>query len=87
MREETGEWLDPMLTEANARGIDTRPLMRQASMPVAESDNQFLEELATVVPAVKGIDWVRFGQLLRHELGWCETYPPHPDFPELRDVP
>jgi len=25
-----------------------------------------------------GIDWIRFGQLLRHELGWDETYPAYP---------
>ncbi len=30
---------------------------------------------------------MRFGQLLRHELGWDDKYPAYPDFPEARDVP
>jgi hypothetical protein len=46
-------------------------------------------QLAEVFPGAKAspIDWIRFGQLRRHELGWDDTYPAYPDFPELRDTP
>jgi hypothetical protein len=86
MREETADWLNPMLAEVDARNIDTRALMTQATMPAAETDVPWLENAPESV-GLRGFDWVRFGQLLRHELGWDETYPAIPDFPEARDVP
>jgi hypothetical protein len=90
MRDETGVWLEPMLDEADKRGIATTPLLYPASIPAAEADNEIGDWLAKhPVPGVehRATDWVRFGQLLRHELGWDDTYPAFPDFPETRDVP
>ena len=90
MRDESGDWLEPMFTEAQKRpDIDIHGLMRLASMPAAEADTPLLDRLAKNTPTgahVSGMDWVRFGQLLRHELGWDDTYPAFPDFPEARDV-
>jgi hypothetical protein len=87
MREETANWLEPMIVEADRQGIDIKPLMYPASMPAAEADNPFLDSLADVVPGIehRAMDWVRFGQLLRHEIGWDDTYPAYPDFPEARE--
>jgi len=72
------------------RGIDTTALLRRASMPAAGAGpNPSADEalrLADEFPGVTAgaIDWVRFGQQLRHDLGWDDTYPAEPDFPELR---
>ena len=92
MRNETGDWLAPMFEAANERpDIDTAALMQQSTMPAAENVapmNPILNRIADTMPgAVKAIDWVRFGELLRHELGWDDTYPAMPDFPETRDMP
>ena len=89
MREETAQWLDPMMYEAEQRGVDIHQLMRQATMPATEAATPLLDWLATADIGVefRGIDWVQLGQLLRHELGWDDTYPAYPDFPEARDVP
>ncbi|MGP4054168.1 hypothetical protein ACTWP6_04985 [Mycobacterium sp. 4D054] len=89
MRTETGAWLDPMIEAAAATGIDSAALMRQASMPAAEAGVPFLDDLARHTPpgaVARGIDWIHFGHLLRHELGWDDTYPALPDFPELRET-
>lgn len=90
MRDETAEWLNPMMEAAEATDIDAITLMHQASMPAAEADDPFLDQLARNAPLglpVHATDWVRFGQLLRHELGWDDTYPALPDFAELREQP
>jgi hypothetical protein len=93
MRDETAEWLNPMFEEVDRRGdIDILPLMTQSSMPAAEAATPFIDWMPKNVGDVPGvehraIDWVRFGQLLRLMLGWDDTYPAYPDFPEARDVP
>jgi hypothetical protein len=90
MRTETSEWLAPMAEAAARTDIDPHTLLQQASMPAAEADDPFLDQLARNTPpgaTAHGIDWVRFGQLLRHELGWDDTYPAFPNFPELREQP
>jgi hypothetical protein len=93
MRDETGKWLEPMLEAVEDRpDIDVRALIARSTMPAAKADSPHLDKLARLTqdaPAVKtqGFDWVRFGELLRHELGWDETYPAYPDFPETRDTP
>jgi hypothetical protein len=71
-----------MLEAAEGRAdIDTLPLMMQATASAAEAD--------AAHPGVDhgAIDWIRFGELLRHLLGWDDSYPAYPDFPEARDVP
>jgi hypothetical protein len=71
-------WLAPMLEAAENRpDIDIGRLMSQAAMPAAEAASPFLDSLAKAAPIdrVVGIDWIRFGELLRHELGWHETHP------------
>ncbi len=89
MREETADWLEPMFLEADKRGIDTPLLMHQSKMPAAEADSPPGGLLGDIVssgmlpPSARlwALDWVRFGQLLRRELGW-DTYPAYPEFPE-----
>lgn len=81
MRDSTADWLAPMLDAAENRpDIDINTLMSQATMPAAEADNKFFDWRAKNAPALghRGLEWIRFGQLLRHELGWDETYPDHP---------
>ena len=92
MRDETAKWLEPMLVEAENRSdIDGEGLMWQASMPAAEADAPWIEQEArrSITPEGKGsaVDWVRFGELLRQRLGWDDTYPAYPDFPETREMP
>lgn len=83
MRPETSAWLEPMLSEAERRhDIDIKELMRQATMPAAEMDTPFgdwLERTYGDMPGVRtgGIDWIRFGALLRDALGWRD-YPDQP---------
>lgn len=86
MREDTAHWLNPMLEEAQTRRIDTASLMVQASMPAQEVDWQALGKFnpARLMPEPgnpgivhRGIDWIRFGQLLREALSWS-WYPEDP---------
>ena len=73
-----------MMDAADAAGMtpaETQKLMWQASMPAAESTNPHAEWRAKNAPegaAIVAIDWVRFGYLLRHQLGWDDSYPDHP---------
>ncbi|MDT5094549.1 MAG: hypothetical protein QOH60_3912 [Mycobacterium sp.] len=89
MRGETSNWLKPMVKALDERDdIDIKQLMTQATMPAAEADDTFLDSLAESLTRgtwLRGFDWVRFGCLLRHELGWDDAYPAYPDFPESRD--
>ena len=81
MREETAEWLIPLMEAANERAIDTTPLMRASTMPAVEAASPKIDGLASLMPEgaeLRAIDWVRYGRLLRHELGWESTYPEHP---------
>lgn len=95
MRDETAEWLNPMMDELQKRNsngveIDLQELMMRATMPAAEVDSPIMNWVVQAVPdgaTTRAIDWVRLGQLLRHELGWDDTYPAMPDFPEARDIP
>jgi len=79
VRDETSEWLAPMLDAADANTV--RGLMVQASMPIPEADSPELDWLAQHDPHARAIDWIRFGHLLRHELGWDDTYPAEPQSP------
>lgn len=91
MRDETSEWLAPMLSAADLSSADLASLMDRAAMPSAEADDSGVEGAAGMFTGpgvtVRGIDWVRVGTLLRHDLGWDDTYPAFPDFPETRQVP
>lgn len=103
MREETAEWLNPMLDEwsrrnhaddghpaGGDRGELVRQLMLAATMPAVEAGTPIMDWRAALPDGGNGaraMDWVRFGQLLRHELGWDDTYPAYPDFPEARNTP
>ena len=79
-RTATAAWLQPMMDAADAAGMtpaETQKLMWQASMPAAESTNPHAEWRAKNAPegaAIVAIDWVRFGYLLRHRLGWDDSY-------------
>jgi hypothetical protein len=85
VRDETADWLNPMLEAAKECGVDVLPLFMSSSMPAAEADTPITDWLAKKVPDSQGLDWVRFGQFLRHELGWDDTYPAFPDYPGIRD--
>lgn len=91
MRDETAEWLAPLMEAAELTADEHTALMRQASMPAAETDNMVIEWMGRVTAGTgaitTGIDWVRFGTLLRSRLGWDDSYPAFPDFPEARDTP
>ena len=80
MKDSTGKWLEPLISEADLRDIELRDFMLQATMPAAEADNPMLNRLAEHAPSgtdVRGIDWIRFGQLLAARLGW-DDYPQEP---------
>lgn len=87
MREDTAEWLAPMTEEARRRGDIFAPaLMEQAMFPAAEvpdDDNPagvWVRKYAPQGTMHKVIDWIRFGALLRAELGWWDYPPcPHPE--------
>ena len=88
MRESTGKWLEPLETAAKEFDLDTDEFMRQASMPVCESPakDSLLAKWMTEAEdrgemgnmSFAGIDWIRYGQLLRDALGW-EDYPEAPE--------
>jgi hypothetical protein len=91
MRDDTADWLQPMLDAALEAGIDVRSLMSAATMPAAEADTPLGDWMAQTFPpgeedavAMEAIDWVRFGGLLRDALGWEDTYPAFPASPEPR---
>ena len=83
MRKETATWVEPLFDEALRQNVgrdEIAGLMRQATMPAAETDNPIIEWTAENMPpgtATRGLDWVRFGQLLRERVGW-DHYPEHP---------
>ena len=83
MRDDTAEWLQPMLDAALEAGIDVMPLMSAATMPAAEAATPIGDWAARTFPPgeepMKAIDWVRFGGLLRYTLGWENTYPASPE--------
>jgi len=81
MRAETNDWLLPMIEEADRRSLEIAPFLYAASMPAAEAATAWGDWLAALGPAdgMRAVEWVRFGRLLRHELGWDDTYPDHPD--------
>lgn len=84
MREETAEWLAPMV-EALSRRADASEtvgaLIGQATMPAAEADTPYHNWADKHVDGsgvtTAALDWIRYGQLLRAELGW-DHYPEAP---------
>lgn len=84
MRQETNDWLAPMLkaAETSLAGPELVDLMAQAAMPAVEAADPAVD-LVTRVMAEAGehrhkvVEWVRFGQLLRERLGWLD-YPEAP---------
>jgi len=81
MREETAEWLLPLMEAAQERLIDTGPLIMAETMPAVEADSPKIDALASMMPEgadLRAVDWIRFGRLLRRELHWDNTYPDNP---------
>lgn len=87
MKEITAKWLEPMLVEL-AEQIEAgkqaatlyQDLLSRSSMPAAEADDPFLNWLIKNVDTrarTCAVDWLRFGSLLRQELGWL-LYPADP---------
>lgn len=81
MREDTAVWLLPMMKAMQERSIDFVDfvqLITASTMPAAEADSPMADWVASIVPEdvdARAVDWLRFGRLLRHELGWDDTYP------------
>ena len=75
---EAADWLKPMFDEARKRNIDITPLFHLASIPAAEADipalNFFVTKPGEFVTG-RITDNVQLGYLLRHQLGWDDTYP------------
>jgi hypothetical protein len=67
MREDTSAWLEPMMKAADARFPSGWMLDLSAQVEGARQ---------------QAIDWVRFGYVLRHRLGWDGWYPDHPSEPD-----
>lgn len=83
MKEETAAWLEPMLDAVGSDPV-LKNLMTQASFPMVEAADSNVDALGTMLAdtaipesALRAIDWIRFGQLLRDHLGW-EGYPASP---------
>jgi hypothetical protein len=82
----TSKWLQPMLEEALNRGWgpeEMLPLFLKTMYSAEELDNPAVDAMNTLIdsPDVQlfSQDWVWLGQELRHELGWDDTYPAHPE--------
>lgn len=85
MREDTAQWLNPMRDAAHLSPDEDRDLIRASCMPAAESMNPAVQWMARITQesglppgSTMAIDWVRYGYLLRHRLGWDDSYPNHP---------
>lgn len=82
MREETANWLQPMLEEGGKRGIELI-VETTSNPPLPTTDSEDVEPLygpgRRPVAMTPAIDWIRYGQRLRHELGWDSTYPENPE--------
>jgi hypothetical protein len=82
--DETIAWLTPMLKEALGRGDVITPLILGAWLPEYVSYDlgamvPFEQHSAFIGPThTRVFDWGRFGELLRHELGWDAAYPACP---------
>jgi hypothetical protein len=87
MRNETRAWLSVLEDAARDRHIETEPLRDQAfpqadaSPPVHDLFVKHIRESDSEVRSVE-LDYVRYGQLLREALGWENSYPAVPPFPE-----
>jgi hypothetical protein len=79
MKESTSKWLKPLETAADKAGLDTVEFFQKAKVPASDS---LLSKWVTEgdVPGVEmaGIDWIRYGQLIRDALGWND-YPKVPE--------
>jgi hypothetical protein len=78
MREDSAQWLAPMLEAASERDLDDEGLRERAPMPIAEADLPDVWSFTANMPAARAIDWGQYGYLLRSELGWDHTYPDRP---------
>jgi hypothetical protein len=81
----TQRWLQPLMEEAARRGVggDKIALMvMKAAFSTAEPDGHAVVAINPTNPdadaKLESLDYLRFGQLLRHELGWDDTYPDRP---------
>jgi hypothetical protein len=83
--EATQKWLQLLFEEAARRGFagdKIISMVMKGAFSTAEPDNRGVEALNTQmrVPDAKleVMDWVRVGELLRHELEWDNAYPARP---------
>jgi hypothetical protein len=81
MREETALWLTPLM-EAWPAGEFINDLMIQSLIPIDDvppgPHTALMQQVDTYGDEHAGIDWIRFGQLIRERLGWND-YPLVPD--------
>ncbi len=82
MYHDISEWLEPLFSAAEHTNLNLWQLMQQANKPLRQVPESDLPERLGGWPDVNdltlAVDWVLFGQLLRHELGWDATYPAQP---------
>jgi hypothetical protein len=83
MMTEISEWLQPLLDAAEHEpGIDLWAIMQQATKPLTRVPEFDLAERLGGRPDLPdltlAVDWVQFGQLLRHALDWDDCYPEQP---------
>ena len=83
MQTDINSWLDPLFDAAITRpGIDLWAVMEEATLPLPQAAASTVAERLGGWPEVAYlmllVDWLKFGQLLRHELGWDNSYPEHP---------
>lgn len=75
-------WLEPLFDAAEHTDINLWELMQQATKPLTKVQDSDLPERLGGWPDVPdlslALDWVKFGQLLRHELDWEARYPAQP---------
>ena len=83
---EVTAWLEPLFEAAEHTHIDLWAIVQQATVLLAEvSDPEHGSDVEAGlggwpdVPDLNmAVDWLKFGQLLRHELGWDDSYPERP---------
>jgi hypothetical protein len=82
-------WLEPLFQAAESTDIDLWAIVQRARVPLGDgsepktehrSDGEAVGEWPDLSTdeARMAVDWVCFGQLLRHELGWDASYPEDP---------
>ena len=79
MHESTGMWLQPLVEGATTAGLDLTTAFRAARTPLPPGHplGHLAADAGGPDAGLVGIDWVKCGRVLRHQLGWVD-YPDSP---------